>query len=63
MARRKKSNNDCGMPLSEDMLGDFTGGLDLTRLKVKCPVEGCGFECNTFGEMNRHMRTVHPERC
>ena len=27
--------------------------------KVKCPVQGCGFECSSFGELNVHMRGHH----
>ena len=63
MARKRK---DCGKLLSEHILKNYSGGVgtgfnDLTRLKVKCPVDGCSFECNTFGEMNVHIRQTHPE--
>ena len=59
---------DCGELLSEHMLRNYSGGLgagfnNLSRLTVKCPVEGCFFECDTFGEMNLHMKYEHPERC
>ena len=65
---KAKKNEDCGQFLREEQLGDYTGGLsagftDLLRMRVKCPVEGCNFECNTFGEMNIHMHENHPERC
>lgn len=46
--------------LSEDFLESVAGGLPY--MDVKCPVAGCGFECNTFGEMNMHMRTAHPDQ-
>ena len=65
---KAKENQDCGIPLSEDMLANCAGGFssgfnDLARLKVHCPINGCNFECNTFGEMNIHMRQNHPEHC
>ena len=47
-----------------DNLSNVTGGL-YTReeiilfFKVKCPVIDCGFECDSFGELNRHMRENH----
>ena len=71
MAKRTKKTNkvtDCGILLSEHILENYSGGFgsgfnDLTRLKVHCPVAGCDFECNTFGEMNMHMRKDHPEHC
>ncbi len=47
-------------PLSEDFLESVAGGLPY--MGAKCPVEGCGFECSTLGELNMHVRTVHPER-
>ncbi len=68
MAGRKKKNQDCGELLNEHILKNYSGGVgaglnDLTRLKVKCPVASCSFECNTFGEMNIHIRSTHPELC
>ena len=65
---KAKRDRDCGERLSEHILANYSGGFsaglnNLMRLKVHCPVEGCGFECNTFGEMNIHMRHNHPEHC
>lgn len=45
------------------MGGEFSSNIDLPRLRVRCPVPGCGFDCGTFADMNIHMRTCHPERC
>ena len=42
---------------------EFSPNISLTRLKVRCPVPECGFECNEFVDMNVHMRMCHPERC
>ena len=65
MAKQKRNTKDY---LTVDDLKGVYGGvssrsLDLAKLQVKCPVAGCKFECRTFGEMNIHMHTVHPERC
>lgn len=65
---KAKKNRDCGEVLSEQMLANYSGGFSswlsgLASLKVHCPVAGCNFECNTFGEMNMHMREDHPEHC
>ena len=43
--------------------GEFSGNIDLLRLRVKCPVPGCNFECNKFTDMNVHVRMCHPELC
>ena len=63
MLSRKKKN--LGAELQENNLLNICGGINggLDRMRVKCPVENCNFECNTFHEMNTHMRTTHPERC
>ena len=62
-----QENNEkfCGVELSEYNLEAISGGVNggLERLPVKCPVNNCDFECNTFAQMNHHMRTIHPERC
>ena len=68
MNEQQGNSQDIGTPLSEQVLKNYYGGIGqgfnmLTDLKVKCPVSACNFECSTFGEMNRHMRTVHPELC
>ena len=60
------NNKESINALTDEMLESYAGGstiADLTRMKVKCPVEGCNYECNTFGEMNVHMHTHHPEPC
>lgn len=49
-----------------ETLSDITGGLYTREEKilfamVKCPVEGCGYECKTFGALNRHMRECHED--
>ncbi|MBQ7578112.1 MAG: hypothetical protein IJT21_07605 [Synergistaceae bacterium] len=63
MSAVKKKNY--GIELTEDNLLNINGGINggLDRMRVQCPVDGCNFECNTFHEMNIHMRTNHPERC
>ena len=65
---KEKKSQDCGELLSEHILANYSGGFssglsNFMRLKVHCPVEGCSFECNTFGEMNVHMKNKHPESC
>ena len=45
------------------MSDEFSRNIDLLRLRVKCPVPGCNFECNEFTDMNVHMRMCHPEMC
>ena len=49
-----------------DELKEIAGGQAykewLIHAKVKCPRPGCDFECDTFTEMNVHMREVHGVR-
>lgn len=68
MVERTTKTKDCGDILDEHILENYSGGIGsgynaLPRLRVKCPVEGCGFECNTFGEMNTHMHQLHSALC
>ncbi len=56
-----RDETDC-MPV--DNLANVTGGLytreeRILLSKVKCPVTDCGFECDSFIELNRHMRESH----
>ena len=49
--------------LTVDEMAEVSGGfMDIMNMKVKCPVNGCGFECDRFGELNRHMREQHSGR-
>ena len=53
--------------LSMDELEKVSGGMSAGEhavlfSSVKCPVNGCGFECSSFGELNVHMRTCHTDR-
>lgn len=60
-----KDDDFSGIELSEYTLETISGGVNsgLERLTVKCPVNGCEFECGTFAQLNHHMRLNHPERC
>lgn len=67
MAKTKKAPlKNCSEILSEHILENYSAGLgsgfnDLTSLKVRCSI--CSFECDTFSELNLHMKNVHPEFC
>lgn len=68
MSKTKKAVSNCGELLSENILENYSAGSgsgfnDLTGLKVKCSVAGCCFECDTFSELNLHMKNSHPEYC
>lgn len=49
-----------------DDLAEISGGLtrdeQIRFASVKCPVQGCGFECSSFGELNAHMRNCHKSK-
>ncbi|MBQ7666242.1 MAG: hypothetical protein IJS42_05960 [Synergistaceae bacterium] len=61
--RRKRTPEEKAMlhELSEEEMFDVSGGV--ARLRAKCPVPGCNFECSRMTEMNFHMRQCHPEHC
>lgn len=45
-------------------MGKIAGGVSVHEAEimfavVKCPVQGCSFECSSFGELNVHMRKQH----
>ena len=50
--------------MTPEEMGEVSGGAENTLITamVKCPVNGCGFECNTFGELNKHIREQHLRR-
>ena len=64
MTKRDQNNN----ALSVESLASVTGGVHTPEeniimfAKVKCPVPDCMYECNSFGELNSHMRECHPYR-
>ena len=63
MPRRKRTEEEkmLAKELSEEEMFVVNGGV--SRLRVKCSVPGCGFECGRMTELNLHMKQCHPERC
>ena len=61
--RRKNSALDSVLSneMTEEEMFVVSGGI--SRLRPKCPVPGCGFECGRMTELNLHMRQCHPEKC
>ena len=58
--RRKKTELAPEDELTEEVMYTISGGHDVSRLRAKCPVPGCDFECSSMTELNIHMRQVHP---
>ena len=58
--RRKKSEFAPENEMPEEMLYTINGGTDISRLRAKCSVPGCNFECSTMTELNIHMKQCHP---
>lgn len=61
--RRKKTEEERMLEneMTEEEMFDVSGGVG--RLRAKCPVPGCGFECGRMTELNAHMKQCHPEMC
>ena len=58
--RRKRSELAPENALSEEIMYTISGGYEVSRLRAKCPVPGCNFECSRMTELNAHMRQCHP---
>ena len=64
MSPRKKRTEEekrLAQEMSEEEMYSVSGGI--SRLRVKCSVPGCDFECGRMTELNAHMKLVHPEKC
>ena len=61
-----EKNESHKIPLEN--LADISAGKSSSKsdsligIPITCPVPGCGFTCETFGELNIHTRNCHPER-